>query len=149
LAGAQIFIGILAASLVFGITYIADHKLNIPISIISILAGVLASILYPQVNRKATIRRVKKLLAEGDNKTLLGHQVISFSPEGIFAKSQTSESKITWSAIDKVTQTDKHFFLYTSSINALVIPKKCFRSEKESKEFWDYINQYCEGLIYA
>jgi len=78
LVGAQIFIGILATSLVFGITYIAYHKLNIPMSIIGILVGVLASILYPQVNRKATIRRVKKLLAEGDNKTCWGIKLFPF-----------------------------------------------------------------------
>ncbi len=148
LISVQIFSGLLTASLIFSILYFVYHKLDTFTSIICTLAGVLVYVLYPQISRKSTVRRIKKMLAEGDNKALLGHIVISFSPEGLFIKNQASESKINWSAIDKVAQSEKHFFFYTSSVNALVIPKDCLHSEKEKQDFLEYIDKYCQTLIY-
>jgi hypothetical protein len=149
LIGAQLFVGVVTASFVFGATYFALRRIEVLVVIICIAAGILAYAIYPGVYHKLFIGRLKKLLAEGDNKTMLGRQVISFSPEGLDIKSKAFESKINWSAIDKVAQNEKYVYLYTSSVNALIIPKNSLRSEKQQQDFWDYINKYCQGLIYA
>jgi hypothetical protein len=138
----QVLTGLLVIPLVFSIVYLVYHSMNAFTVVASILAGVLVFVLYPQVTRKSTINRIKKMLSEGNNNALLGRQVVSLSPEGIFVKNQTAESKINWSTVDKVTENDKHVYLYTSSINALVIPKNCFQSEKEKQEFLEYVNKH-------
>ena len=138
----QVLTGLLVIPLPFGIVYLVYHSMNAVIVVFSILAGVLVFVLYPQVARKSTINRIKKMLSEGNNNALLGRQVVSLSPEGIFVKNQTAESKINWSTVDKVTENDKHVYLYTSSINALVIPKNDFQSEKEKQEFLAYVNKH-------
>lgn len=118
------------------------HSINVFIVICSAFAGLVAFADYPRTNRKIAIGRIRKMLSEGDNQALLGHRAISLSPDGMFIKTSIGESKIIWSAIDKVAQNNKHIFLYTSSINALVIPKNCFKSEKEKQEFLEYVNTY-------
>jgi hypothetical protein len=140
----QVLTGVLVVLLVFGVLYVNFQILNVFTMVVSILSGILVFALYPQVTRISTINRIRKMLNEGNNKALFGRQIITLSPEGIFSKNQLTESKINWSAVEKVAQSDKHFFLYTSSINALVIPKKCFQSEKESMEFFEHVNMYCQ-----
>jgi hypothetical protein len=138
----QVLTGVLVIPLVFSIFYLVYHSINFFTFIVSISAGAFAFALYPQSSRKSTISRIKKMLSEGNNKALLGHQVVSLSPEGIFVKNQTAESKIIWSTVDKVVENEKHIYLYTSSINALVIPKNCFPSEKEKRDFFEYANKF-------
>ena len=138
----QIITSLLVIPLPIGIFYLAFHSINAITVVASILAGVLVFVLYPQVAQKLTINRIKKMLSEGNNNALLGRQIVSLSPEGIFVKNQTAESKINWSTVDKVTENDKHIYLYTSSINALVIPKNGFRSEKEKQEFLAEVNKH-------
>ncbi len=138
----RVLTGALAAIPVFGIGYLLYHSINASTLVLSILAGFVAFAFYPQANRQSTIKRINKMLSEGNNNTLLGHQVISLSPEGIYTKNPTTESKINWSAIGRVVESDAHVYLYTSSINALVIPKKCFRTEKERQDFLEYVNKY-------
>lgn len=106
--------------------------------------GVFYFFIYPFVHEESVIRYLKKMLSEGDNKTVLGHRIISLFPDGIFFKSQTEESKLNWSAIDKVVQNEKFIFLYTSSTNAVPIPKKCFSSIKSQQDFFEYIKSHCE-----
>ncbi len=138
----QVLTGLLVIPLAFGIFYLVYHSINAFAVVVSVLAGVLAFALYPQSNRKSTIGRIRKMLSEGGNTALLGHQVISLSPEGIFVKNQAVESKIAWSTVGKIAENDKYVYLYTSSINALVIPKKCFQSDKEKQEFFEYVDTY-------
>ncbi len=122
------------------VSYIEENRFTLFSLILSIFAGVLIFALYPRMNHKASIRRLKKLLNEGNNKAMLGHQIISLTPECIYSKTQAGESKINWLTINKVMQNDKYVFLYTSSINALVIPKTAFPSEREQEFFLEYIN---------
>jgi hypothetical protein len=82
------------------------------------------------------------LLKEGNSSALVGHQILDFSPDGIFSKSPVGEGKINWASIDKVIPSEKCFYLYTSSLNALVVPKSCFRSENEQKDFLEYVNSH-------
>lgn len=136
----QLFIGVLVSISLFGIYYLQYHYLSTPLVIVGILCGALASVVLRLASRQSTISRIRKMLNEGNNEAILGHQTISLTSEGILGKSPSSESKINWSAIDKVAQNEKFFFLYISSVNAIVIPKSCFRSHKEQQEFLEYIN---------
>lgn len=72
--------------LLFFIIFLGSHFINVFTIFVSILAGVLQFVLYPNYNRKSTINGIKKMLSEGNNNALLGHQLVSLSPEGIFLK---------------------------------------------------------------
>jgi len=95
---------------------------------------------YPSIYRSSSKSQTRKSLKEGNNKSLLGHNTIELTPEGILGKSLAGESKINWSSVDKISQNDKYIFIYIGTVNALVIPKHAFSSNAEQKEFIDYIN---------
>jgi hypothetical protein len=127
---------------IFGIIFLSRPGMSYFILIISLLLGTWGFIQFPSIDHKQTISKIKKMLNEEDNTKMLGHQAISLSPEGIFSKSQAGESKVNWSAISKVEKNDKRFFLYLGSVNAIIIPKDCFKSEKEQQDFLEYVNKY-------
>jgi hypothetical protein len=127
---------------IFGVFYLRQPGIIYFILIISLLFGAYGFIRFPSINRQQTIRKIEKMLNEENNKEMLGLQVLSLSPEGIFSKSQAGESKVNWSAISRIAQNDKHLFLYLGSVNALVIPKSCFKSEKEQQDFLEYVNTH-------
>ena len=138
----QLLTGVFVIPLVIFGSYLAYPVFNIPTLIIALLAGVLIFAIYPTIYRKTVISRIKKVLKEGNNSSLVGHQSLDFSPDGIFSKSPVGEGKINWSSISKVVQSEKCFYLYTSSLNALVVPKSCFRSDKEQRDFQEYVNSH-------
>ncbi len=108
--------------------------------VLSVIFGVYMFIQFPKINKEQMIKRLRKLLSEGENKNALGHCTLTLSPEGIHCKRNLSEYKVTWSAIINMIQNDNCFFLYTDSVNAIVIPKDAFASDNARKEFSDYVN---------
>lgn len=145
----QIAMALLTTILSLSVNYLLYRQFAFtPIPfIVSILAGALVFFIYPYLNRKSMIGRLKQMLSEGNNKTMLGNQVITTSPEGIFCKSQAGESKLNWSSIDKVMQNEKYIFLYISSTNAFVIPTNAFATENQRQEFLSYIKAHMEHKI--
>jgi hypothetical protein len=124
------------------VVYLVGRESNPLPYILCILAGVVTFIVYPVFERRSMTGRLKKVLAEGDNKAILGPQMISLTPEGLFCKTPASEEKLNWSIIDKVAQNEKYIFLYISSTNAFMIPKKAFSSGTLQKEFLAYVDAH-------
>ncbi|HEY5982276.1 MAG TPA: YcxB family protein [Anaerolineales bacterium] len=106
------------------------------------LAGLVVFLIFPAVARWSASGRIRRILKEGDNDSIFGPQTISFSAEGIFAKNRSGESRFNWSAVKKFSENDRHFFLYTSSYQALVIPKRCFESGEEIQAFRELIDRF-------
>jgi YcxB-like protein len=136
---AQVIMAVLITIMILSLSYIVETRLTPIAYILGTLSGILVFIAYPDIYRASTIRRVRTLLNEGSNKSMLGRQIVYLSPEGIFCRTGAGESKINWSAIVKVIESDKYFFLYTGSINALLIPKGSLHTEKEQQDFLAYV----------
>jgi hypothetical protein len=47
-----------------------------------------------------------------------------------------------WAGVQAVTEAEEHFFLLTSSMHAIVIPKSCFKSEEAKREFVRLVEGY-------
>jgi len=62
--------------------------------------------------------------ASRHNKTLLGIQNLTLTPEGFSTSSDAFNTKFKWDAIHKAIETKRFFFLYFSSRSAYFIPKE-------------------------
>ena len=146
------FSGILATALILGIFSLSRLWIEDPaqplfiafVYVVGIFCGIVAFVRYPKASRSAIAKSIRKTLAEGNANAMFGKIIIVFSPEGIFAKGELSETKLMWSSIDKTLQDDKYIYMYTTPLNAFVIPKNAFSSEKQQQEFLDYINDQRE-----
>jgi hypothetical protein len=138
----RVFCSLLTIFLSLGVLYLldSDKYLTSFEYLLSIIGGIVAFFIYPSLNRATIIRRIRKLLSEGDNKAFFGHQTITVSPEGLFSKTQVGESKLNWTAIDKVVQNGDYIFIYNSAVSAIVIPKVAFPTDEAKQEFLDFID---------
>jgi hypothetical protein len=131
---------LLVFPLIQSLIYLANHSLNLSDYVISFLCGILMFIGYPYINQAFTVRSLRKMLGEGENTTMLGRCTISLTPEGIFSKTANSEGKLNWTTVQKTVQNDHYIFMYTGAVNAIVIPKKAFATDKSQEEFLDYVS---------
>jgi hypothetical protein len=138
----RIFFALLTTFLSLGVIYLFDSDKNLTsfAYIISIIGGIVIFFMYPSLNRTNIIRRTRKLLSEGDNRAIIGHQTITVLPEGLFCKTSAGESRLNWIAIDKIVQNDDYIFLYTGAVNAIIIPKEAFPTDEAEQKFLDFID---------
>lgn len=110
-----------------------------------ILGGIIGLVLffgYPEIYRLSVVNNAKKMWNEGNNTSLLGRHEMFLSPDGIFYKTRAGDSNMSWASIDKMLQNDKYIFIYIGAINALVVPKDAFASDRERKDFLAYVRSH-------
>lgn len=109
--------------------------------VVFVIVAVLWVIFYPKYFMAATIKRILKLVDEGKNKDMLGKHILTVNEEGIIEESENGESRINWSGVEKVVETEKHFFIYFSSIMAYIIPKSVFEKDNTKNEFLKLLDE--------
>jgi len=77
---------------------------------------------------------VRKLLAEGSNRAVLGWCEMSLAGNRVAVKREWMDSSFDLRAVQKIVKTDDYTFLYVSSVNAIVIPMRLF-PEDEYRDF--------------
>ncbi|MBU3143700.1 YcxB family protein [Clostridium sp. CF012] len=105
-----------------------------------LVSSVLWIIFYPKYFKWSVSKRISKMLDEGENTDMLGKRSLTLTEKGIIDCSTLSESKTDWSVIEKITQTQKHIFIFISSVAAYILPVHVFNNENEKKRFIDKLN---------
>lgn len=98
----------------------------------------------PRYYVKALKTHVKKINSEGKNKdkTTFGKVKLTFEPTEIKIVGENSEAKANWKAIEKITPTEQHVFMFTAPNFALIIPKRAFPDEAKCREFIETAKKY-------
>jgi hypothetical protein len=76
---------------------------------------------------------------EGKNKNLFGHREITISDDAIVEESDSGTHATKWQSVEKVIKTEKHIFVYASSVSAYVIPRRIFMNDTDYNELYDLI----------
>jgi hypothetical protein len=80
------------------------------------------------------VSAVRKLLAEGTNRGLLGWRNLELVNNRLIVKMELIDTSYDLRAIEKIVSNEEYTFVYTSSIQALVIPMRLY-PEDEYREF--------------
>jgi len=110
-----------------------------------IIFGIIAItyfLLVPWLIRISIGRRVKDILRQPENQHVLGEAEVILMDTGIIDKDAAAESKYTWDAIVRKSETPLCYFLYTNSHHAIVIPKRALRNAAEKQELEQLLNQH-------
>ena len=81
-------------------------------------------------------RVTRQLLAEGSNKGLLGWRVMELEGDRLTVRSEYITSVMDLRVIDRITSTNDFTFVYISSLNALLIPRR----DLEEDEYDDFVH---------
>jgi hypothetical protein len=92
-------------------------------------------IYYPKYFMSSTVKRIRKMINEGKNNGIFGPYSLTLTEDGIEESNQSGESRVTWGSIEKMEESEEHIFIYTSVINAYVVPVRAFADDEQRKEF--------------
>jgi hypothetical protein len=98
-----------------------------------VLFSVVWIIFYPRYFYGYIKRNVSKLLNEGSNANILGRHVFISTEDGFVEKNRAEQRSGRWSSIERVEENDYYYFLFFSTMNAYIVPKRSF-SDKDSQE---------------
>jgi YcxB-like protein len=114
-----------------GVSLIASLNSPHPGSTFPVLLPLFSAVLlclvwFPWVYRHKVRNIVAGMIGEGRNRTLLGRQRVSISPEGISRSSDFDQTSTRWSAVERVIKDKDHAFVYTRALTAIIIPRRTF-----------------------
>ena len=97
---------------------------NIVMSIYFALVAILSGLFYPKYFIWRYKKHYKTYIKENYSKRFGQIETLEINNDWIFSKDKTTEWKINLSEIERIDETDKHFFIKMSTGISLLIPKR-------------------------
>ncbi|MBI6874443.1 YcxB family protein [Clostridium aciditolerans] len=86
------------------------------------------------------------MLDEGKQENLFGRYNILIKHEGILVNSNMGQSNTNWDAVERLIETKEYIYIYISSVNAYIVPKRVLQDTMHKDEFINLIKQY-SGVV--
>jgi hypothetical protein len=118
-----------------------NNQLTVNAIIFAIIA-IVYFLLVPTLIKGSIKKRVRDILAQPENKHILDETEVILSATGIVDKDKASESKYSWEAIVRKSETSACYYLYTNSYHAIVIPKRAVANPQERRELENMLDRY-------
>ena len=139
-------ISTLTVPIVYGLFILNDaikRELDIiPTSIFTVIS-ILWMIYYPKRLTIRTLKKVKKILEDPVNSKIIGEHTIQLSEQGLKITKPESENFINWNGLIRIAETKNYYFIYNTSISAIVIPK--LKIESDLIEFDSFLKKYFQN----
>ena len=81
----------------------------------------------------------KRMLNEGHNAGFYGDCSISLDDEGICETKTSGDTIRKWSAVERIVISPDHLFVYTSGVEAFVVPRRAFAAESDFNTFVQHV----------
>jgi len=82
-----------------------------------------------------------RMLSEGKNKEFYGKCELEVGDDALTETRPSGSTIRNWSSVERVVTTPSHLFVYTSGIEAYVVPRRAFPTESELNAFVDVIRK--------
>jgi hypothetical protein len=107
------------------------------ISILTVIT--VLQIINGRVNAR---KQAEKITGNEDNKSFFSEASYDITEAGIVRKSETFEVRYQWNAFVRKEETAAYYFLFTSSIQAVIFPKRIFKTVEDKKQFEKLLSQH-------
>ncbi len=105
-----------------------------------VLIGVIFIFAYQ--SRYGFAKIVRRMLGEGLNVALLCRRRVAIDRDAISVVSEYFERKTRWPAVEKVVETGDYLFIYLSSVQAEIVPRRAFADESRFRSFVEAAKRY-------
>ncbi len=107
-----------------------------------LLGPILFAIFAIPYMRWRTRHMSNRLLSEGQNKEFYGRCELKVGADALTETRPSGSTIRNWTSVERVVATPSHLFVYTSGIEAYVVPRRAFSTESEFKAFVDKIAEH-------
>jgi hypothetical protein len=87
-------------------------------------------------------RGVMKRIVESDKRKLYCPRRLILTPESLQFASEYANATYNWVGIDNIAVTKAHIFIYVSSAQAQIVPRRAFPDEHQFREFAETAMRY-------
>ncbi|MES2849236.1 MAG: YcxB family protein [Bacteroidota bacterium] len=107
---------------------------------IGILAVVtVLQLLNGRINAK---KQAEKITEDDDNRSFFLETTYDITDAGITRKDENIETKYQWNAFVRKEENAAYYFLFTSGIQAIIFPKRIFKTVEDKKQFEKLLSQH-------
>ena len=92
---------------------------------------------YPWATRRRVAGLLHKMLREGSNGSLLGPRTVMIDDKRITSQSASSTNSVAWVGVNRIARSADCGYIYTSSVSAVVVPRRAFQSAGDFMAFLD------------
>ena len=92
--------------------------------------------------RSNTVKQAEKVAEDPGNSSIYLDTSVIISETGISTKNALMQTTFQWNAFIKKQESKEYYFLFITSIQALIIPKRIFGSATERIQFEKLLTQY-------
>jgi hypothetical protein len=78
------------------------------------------------------------------NPKLVEKTRLSFTPQELTFSTISAVYKISWTAVERIPMTDNHAFIFTSKVDAWVVPRHAFADDSAFQHFVETARRYHE-----
>lgn len=90
-----------------------------------------------------TIRKMKK-----DGKLPYAKETkVEFLEDEIIQKTDQQEHKYSYTVVEKICESEKAMYIYVNAVQAVIVPKNCFRDTEEKNQLLDFLREKCAGIV--
>jgi len=107
-----------------------------------LLGPILFAIFALPFIRWRTRQMSNRLLSEGQNKEFYGECELEAGDDALAESRPSGSTTRNWTSVERVVTTPSHLFVYTSGIEAYVVPRRAFQAASEFKLFVDRISEH-------
>jgi hypothetical protein len=107
--------------------------------------GALAALLIFLLFVVLVLRSQKKTLKDARNQWLFATRRMALTPEEFSITSWFSRFYYRWEVVSDIAVTPGHVFLFLTSTDAAVVPRRAFRDQQHFEEFVALASRYREG----
>ncbi|CAN5787693.1 hypothetical protein BH11BAC4_BH11BAC4_24640 [soil metagenome] len=125
---------------IFAFYYTGIFDRSSKFTLIIIAAIILTSIFSFIGVRSNTLRRAEKIASDPSNSSIFLETAMIVSETGIALKNRLAETRYQWNAFIKKQESNEYYFLFTSGIQAMIIPKRIFNQD-ERMQFEKLLSQ--------
>lgn len=113
-------------------------------SVLYIYLGIMLFTTAMQIfNARNNIKKQAQKIANAtNNQSIFLDTQIDISETGISMKDELSETKLQWKAFVKKQENADYYFLFTNSIQALIFPKRIFKTAEDKARFQQLLSQH-------
>jgi len=104
--------------------------------------GLLYYTLSPGMRSRQAKFMVARTYKDGKGHNVFGKHTLTVSPEGLVETIGATEYRTAWASVERIGVTPEYVFIYTSPIQASVVPRRAFADEAASQEFIRTIQEY-------